>query len=85
MSLGTVKVDQGGEGEAISLAGEVLHVVIDRPYAPGAPIAMRLARADGEMKIEGRTIGSKRRDDARFDVRVRLVSFTREQRARLGA
>ena len=83
MSLGAVRVDQGGEGEAISLTGEVLEVVIDRPYAPGAPVRLRLARGDGEMTLEGRTIGSKRRSDARFDVRLRLVSLTREQRANL--
>jgi hypothetical protein len=85
VSLGAVRVDQGGEGEAVSLAGEVLHVVIDRPYAPGAPVRLRLARDDGEMTLEARTIGSKRRDDARFDVRLRLVSLTREQRAKLTA
>lgn len=83
MSLGPVRDARGGEGEAVSLAGEILHVVLGHPYAPGAPISMRLTRADGEVALEGRTIGSKRRDDGRFDVRLRLVNLTRDHRARL--
>lgn len=87
--LGSVVVEQGGRGEAQSVAGEVMHLVIDRPYAPGAPIALavalRAAAADTrELVLRAKTIGSKRRDDGRFDVRVRLVSLRREDRARLG-
>jgi hypothetical protein len=81
--LGPVKVEQGGEGEALSVAGEVLHIVIDRAYAPGAPISMSVARADGELGLRGKTIGSKRREDGRFDVKLRLVSLSRVDRERL--
>ena len=83
--LGPVLVEQGGEGEALSVAGEVLHLVIDRPYAPGAPVSMTVTRADGELRLRGKTIGSKRRDDGRFDVKLRLVSLSRIDRARLTA
>jgi hypothetical protein len=81
--LGPVRVEQGGEGDALTVAGEVLHIVIDRPYAPGAPISMTITRADGALGLRGKTIGSKRRDDGRFDVRLRLVSLSRTDRARL--
>ncbi|MDQ3034170.1 MAG: hypothetical protein M3Y87_17310 [Myxococcota bacterium] len=83
MTLGPVRDARGGEGEASSLAGEILHVVLGHPYAPGAPISLRLTRSDGELSLEGRTIGSKRREDGRYDVRLRLVNLTREHRARL--
>ena len=82
-SLGPVKIAGGGEGEALAFAGEVLHVVIDRAFAPGAPLAIELAHASGPLSLSGKTIGSKRREDGRFDVRVRLVSLRREDRARL--
>ncbi len=83
MSIGRVEVNQGGKGEALSLEGELLHLVIDRAYAPGAPISMSVALADETLSLQGRTIASKRRPDGSFDVRLRLVNFTRDARARL--
>jgi hypothetical protein len=85
VTLGPVVVDQGGEGVASALAGEVLHLVLDRPYAPGAPITMKLVLPGGDLSLQGRTIASKRRDDGHFDVRLRMINLTRESRARLAA
>lgn len=82
-SLGAVRVAEGGQGEAISFSGEVLQIVIERAYAPGAPVSLELAHATGPIALTGKTIGSKRREDGRFDVRLRLVSLRREDRERL--
>jgi hypothetical protein len=92
--LGAVKVLEGGEGEALSFSGEVLHVVLSRAYAPGAPITLELAHPTGPLSLRGKTIGSKRRAVVgeapvgeaaapSFDVRLRVVSLRREERARL--
>lgn len=83
MSIGKIEVAQGGEGEALTLTGEALHIVIDRAYAPGAPISMSVFLPDETLALQGRTIASKRRPDGRFDVRLRLVNLTREARSRL--
>ncbi|UJR80722.1 hypothetical protein [Sandaracinus amylolyticus] len=85
MTLGAVTITQGGQGDALAFAGEVLHVAIDRAYAPGAPVSITLARDEGTLSLSGKTIGSKRREDGRFDVRVRLVSLRRDDRATLEA
>lgn len=66
-------------GEAVRFEDGVLHAVIDRAFAPGAPLNISI----GEMALDGKTIGSKRRDDGRFDVRIRLRNVRREDRALL--
>ncbi|MCZ7687520.1 MAG: hypothetical protein M5U28_55795 [Sandaracinaceae bacterium] len=63
----------------------MLHLVLPRAFAPGAPLALTLELEDGALELTGKTIGSKRREDGRFDVRARLISLRREDRARLEA
>jgi hypothetical protein len=73
------------EGEALSLEGEVLALVLPRAFAPGAPIAFS-AELEGEaVSLHGKTIGSKKREDGRFDVRVRMTNLRRLDRERLVA
>jgi hypothetical protein len=67
--------------ETVSLAGEILHVIADAAFAPGTPLS--LAIEELERTAQGKTIGSKRRDDGRYDVRLRLVSSRREDRGKL--
>jgi hypothetical protein len=80
-----LELPSGERGEALKLEGEVLHVVLPRAFAPGAPFRMRVLLADGPVDVDGKTIGSKRREDGRFDVRARLVSLRRTDRERLAA
>ena len=73
----------GGEGEAARIEGEVLHLIPARAFAPGAPVALE-ATIEGEaVALTGKSIGSKRRDDGRFDVRLRMTNLRREERLRL--
>lgn len=74
----------GAEGVALSLAGEVLTLALDRAYAPGAPIVVTLTLEDGELALRLKTIGSKREGE-RFVVRTRVVDLRRADRERLGA
>jgi hypothetical protein len=78
-----VVLSGGGEGEAARLEGEVLHLILARAFAPGAPVAFEATLAGGRVALTGKTIGSKRRDDGRFDVRLRMTNLRREDRARL--
>jgi hypothetical protein len=90
VSLGRVRIAAGAEGEALELSGETMKLVIDRAFAPGAPmsfelevspeLAPELARGPKNIALEARTIGSKRQPDGRFEVRVRLINLRREDR-----
>jgi hypothetical protein len=75
---GNVKLESPS-GEAVSFEGDVLVTVLERAFAPGAPVKLEL---DG-MSIDGKAIGSKRREDGKYDVRLRLRNLRREFRERL--
>ncbi len=74
-----IELVSGERGEAVSLHGEVLTIISPKAFAPGAPVSLSVESA----ALRGKSRGSKRRDDGRFDVRLRLVSLTREERAHL--
>ena len=77
-----LRLDRGGEGELVSIEGETVALVSPRAYAPGAPIEMT-ALTEADIPLRGKSLGSKRRPDDRFDVRARLVNLKREDRERL--
>ncbi len=89
MSLGRVRIAAGIEGEAVELSGETMKLLLDRAYAPGAPMSFQLevspelAGESRDIALEARTVGSKRLPDGRFEVRVRLVNLRRDDRLRL--
>jgi len=80
MSL-AVTLTGGHAGTAESWDGTVLVVTSPRAFAPGAPLKIE----HGELGIEAKSIGSKRRDDGNFVVRVRVVNLRRDQRLALDA
>lgn len=80
-----VRVIGGGGGHATAFAGEVLTLAISEPQATGRPVEVTLALADGELCLRGKSRGSRRREDGRFDVSLRLVALRREERLRLTA
>lgn len=79
----------GAEAFLVAFDGHVLSVDSPRPFAPGAPVSLAGRTADGsegsEHRLEGRTIGSRRREDGRFEVRLRLVNLRRATRLALMA
>jgi len=81
------RFEAGFEGETLAFAGEILELCLPRAFAPGAPVRFDLALPEiGEpLALAGRTIGSKRREDGRFHVRVRLTNLRREARLSLEA
>ena len=75
-----VRLDTGDEGEAKSLDGNTLTLLSPRAFAPGSPIRFSVAVHDDSRSFEGRTIGSKRVDPERFEVRLRFVNLRRADR-----
>ena len=52
-------------------------------FPPGRPLALDLIVSDETLPLQGKAAGSKRRDDGRYDVKIRLHTLRRDQRARL--
>ena len=73
----------GEEGFAVALDGLLLDVVSSGAHAPGRPVEVVLELPDGPLPLRAKSRGSRRREDGRFDVRLRLVELRREERARL--
>jgi hypothetical protein len=78
-----VAVRDHGDARAVAFAGEVLELICDRAHPPGRPLALTVVLPDAALALNGKTIGSKRRPDGHFDVRLRMSSVRREQRAAL--
>lgn len=67
------------KAEPVALNNDLLDVVTDQPCAPGTPITLEI----GELSIEGKSRGTKKRADGRFDMKARLIGLRREQREQL--
>jgi hypothetical protein len=82
----SAEVRVGGErlGATEAYGGEVLTLVLARPYAPGAPLHFTV-EASTPLELTGKSLGSKRREDGRFTVRLRLTNLRRDERRALEA
>lgn len=78
-------IAEGAAGELARFERDVLHLIIERPFAPGAPFDLSVELSDGHVALRAKTIGSTRRSDGRFDVRARPIDLRRTDRARLEA
>jgi hypothetical protein len=67
----------------VSFTRGILAAISERAHAPGSPIKVTIELPDGPLAIDSRSIGSKRRDDGSYDVRMRLINLRREDRERL--
>ena len=73
----------GAQVRVIRYEAGVLGIICDGAHPPGRPLELRLQVGDAPLVLHGKSAGSKRREDQRFDVRLRLHSLRREDRARL--
>jgi hypothetical protein len=80
-----VTFSDGAHGFACNYDGAVLALICERAHPPGRPLELSLCIEGIELPLtlRGKSAGSKRRDDQRFDVRLRLHSLRREDRAQL--
>jgi hypothetical protein len=74
-----------GTGVATGLQGEIVALITPNAFAPGQPLTFTLPVEHGGAEIQGKSLGSKRRADGQFDVRVRLINVHRSMRERLVA
>lgn len=73
----------GTEGRVAGFEGTMLLAVGEKAYAPGRPLELVLKLEGGDARVRAKTIGSKRREDGAFDVRMRLVDLRKDDRERL--
>lgn len=78
-----LRLATGEDAELLSLEGVQAALVSPRAFAPGAPIAFDALLGDGPVALEGKSHGSRRRGDGRFDVSLRMINLRREDRERL--
>jgi hypothetical protein len=78
-----IRLLTGEMAEARTVDGNLVTLLSPRAFAPGSPIGFSATFDEGERAFEGRTIASKRLDDQRFEVRMRLVNLRRDDRERL--
>lgn len=75
-----VRLTSGEPAIAKRLEDNLLTLHSPKAFAPGSPISFEAASEEPKRAFEGRTIGSKRIDEATFEVRLRLVNLRREDR-----
>ncbi len=81
-----VSLPTGECAELLAVEGSIATLRSPRAFAPGSPMRFTAAFEETERCYEGRAIGSKRRADQTFEVRMRFVNLRREDRdALLGA
>ena len=81
----TASIRNRGLARGVGYADGVLLLICEVAHPPGRPLELTLQLSDAMLTLSGKTIASKRRDDGRYDVRLRLSSVRREQRAALEA
>ena len=69
-----------GKGELVSFTRDQLHAIGPVPYAPGTPIRLNVALTEVSIPIEAKCGGSKRREDGRFDLTLRVINMRRLHR-----
>jgi len=75
------RFSDGSRAETAAYADHILALRVERAYPPGRPLELSLERPDADpLGLSGRCIGSKKRPDGDFDVRLRMTNFTRDAR-----
>jgi hypothetical protein len=73
-----------GESAAIEqLEGLQLTLRSPKPFPPGQPLSLLLSPDGASVRLDARSIGSKRRDEIWFEVRVRLINLRKDAREAL--
>jgi hypothetical protein len=74
------KIDDTHDAVVLVCDDKLLTVLAQVAFPPGRPMQVSLALPDGPLVLVARCIGSKKRDDGSFTVRMRLTNLRREMR-----
>ena len=80
MAAVPVRIAGAHDGAVLELTGLVLRLRSPKAFPPGKPLGLELAP---DVKLEARTIGSKRIDEGSFELRVRLINLRKDAREAL--
>jgi len=78
-----IELDRGDKAETRSFEGNILTFLSPRAFAPGAPIQFSAVVGDHRRAFEGRSLSSRRTGVDRFEVRMRFVNLSRNDREAL--
>lgn len=76
------ETEAGATVEVAAFDGNFSTFHSPRAYVPGQPVTLEVA-LETPCRVEGRTIGSRRIAEGVFEIRIRLVSLTRDTRERM--
>ena len=76
-------IDDTHEASVLSCDGQVLCAICSVAFPPGRPLELELRLPEQEVTLVGRCIGTKKRTDGAFDLRMRLTNLRRETRETL--
>lgn len=77
------RIEPALDGALEHVDGSVVRLRAPKAFPPGQPLAFAIPTAGAELRLEARSIGSKRREDGAFEVRARLVNLRKEAREAL--
>lgn len=82
-----VELPSGESARGVAWRDDVLALICPNAFAPGQPIELKASHEGSAQTVTlvGKSGGSKRRPDGAFDVKLRIHSLRREQRAWLDA
>jgi hypothetical protein len=63
--------------------GLVVRLASPNAFPPGQPLTIAFQHEGSDVRLEARTIGSKRRDEETFELRVRLINLRKDAREAL--
>jgi hypothetical protein len=78
-----IQLLDGGRALAVAYSSAGLSLICECAYPPGKPLALTAELGGGMLALQGKSGGSRRRADGRYDVTLRLISLRREQREQL--
>jgi hypothetical protein len=79
----SVTIQGEHEGSLLAREGMLLTLASPKAYPPGQPLKLSLRLPGGPLALEGRSLGSKKREDSSYELRLRLLNLRRETREAL--
>jgi hypothetical protein len=78
-----VQISSDLPGAILEIAGLVVTLSSPKAFPPGQPLEFRLT--ESSLRLQARSIGSKRSASGDFELRVRLINLRKEAREALEA